>query len=69
MKGVRVERVILVGVDANWDGKKAVEIKQGNRAWKAKMVVTAAGGDGRARVAVVRDPKVGIAKDWTISFA
>lgn len=68
MRDVRVERVIVVGVGEEWKGKKTVSVKQGSKTWKTEVVVHE-GVEGRAAYAVVRDPKVRIAKDWSIDFS
>ncbi|CAZ81178.1 unnamed protein product [Tuber melanosporum] len=67
MRSVRVERIVIVGIGKEWAAKKVVEVKQGSKTWKAKIVYTE-GKDGKANTAVVRDPKVSITKDWSVNF-
>ena len=67
MKSVRVERIVVVGVGKEWAKKKEVEVKQGSKTWKAKVIYTEGKG-GKADTAVVRDPKARITKDWSVSF-
>ncbi|KAI5780831.1 glycosyl hydrolases family 31-domain-containing protein [Geopyxis carbonaria] len=67
MKSVRVERVILVGVSDEWLNKATVEVTVGGKTFETSITVTK-GHDGKANVAVVRDPKAPITEDWTIKF-
>ncbi|KAF8476972.1 glycosyl hydrolases family 31-domain-containing protein [Kalaharituber pfeilii] len=68
MKGVRVERVIMVGMkNTTLKDKSKVTVRSGGKSWDVNITVEE-GKDGKASVVVVRDPKVEIAKDWTIFF-
>lgn len=60
MKGVRVERVVLVGVDEKVGESGVVKVTQGKKSWEALVKVENAGGNGKARVLVIRDPKVSL---------
>ena len=70
--GVRVEKVILVGVPRDWYLVDAVQVFEDDPSGKreeriTEMTVYPATGD-RAAYAVIRDPKVGIDNDWTVNF-
>ena len=59
LKGVRIEKIILVGLEADVISKqRKVLVNSGGKSWNA-MVTIQEGGDGRANVVIVRDPKVG----------
>lgn len=63
-----VEKIIVVGLKpAVLDGRKEVYVKQEGRMWSAEVDYTPEQ-DGKASVAVVKNPKVGIAKVWSIEF-
>ena len=68
MTPVRVERVIIVGAPAHWSDKKHVAAEQGKEKMEPELQFHPASGD-KAAWAVVRDPKVSIAKEWKINFA
>lgn len=60
MKGVRIEKVILVGLKSSTVGKKGkVTVKSDGKTWDAKVTVEE-GKNGKATVVTVRDPKVRI---------
>jgi alpha 1,3-glucosidase len=68
MAGVRVERVIVVNPPKAWRGKTKAVVAQADTISKADVTFHE-GEKGHASWVVVRDPKVGIASDWSISFA
>ena len=65
MANVRLEKVIVLGAPSHWAEKKQVNAKQDLKGNKAELQFHAAKGK-MAKWAVVRDPKVSIAKDWKI---
>jgi alpha 1,3-glucosidase len=67
---VRVERVIVVNAPKAWRDKKKVVVMHGaaDKVTKADMTFHQ-GEKGHASWAVVKDPKVAIVSDWSISFA
>ena len=67
MKGVRVEKVMIIGVSDEWLEKKTVAVEVDGKAWEADITVTK-GKEGKANVATVRDPRVPITQDWKIGF-
>jgi alpha 1,3-glucosidase len=67
MKDVRVEKVVLVGVDDAWLDKESAKVTVGDKTWDVEVSVTK-GQAGKANVAVVRDPKAPITRDWSIEF-
>ncbi len=70
MSGVRVERIVLVGVPAAWSKKKDVLVKEEGAKKEGRRVpltVHPAEGD-RAAWGVVRDPGVGIGAGWSVEF-
>jgi mannosyl-oligosaccharide alpha-1,3-glucosidase len=67
-KSIRVERVILVNAPSSWQDVKKASVSQGDKNSKVKLQYNA-GEKGHASWAVVRDPKVKITEDWSISFA
>lgn len=64
-KSIRVERIIVINAPSSWSGVEKVPVNEG--ASKAKLQYHA-GQKGHANWAVVRDPKVKISDDWSISF-
>lgn len=67
---VRVEKIVVVGAPANWEGKTEVLViedraKEGR---KVGMTFHRAEG-GRAAWAVVRDPGTGIGNGWKVDFS
>ncbi|KAI9760530.1 MAG: nucleoside diphosphate kinase [Chaenotheca gracillima] len=71
IKDVRVEKVILVGVPDSWREKTGVSVsedgdKKKSRTAKLEYHTAEA---GKAAWAVVRDPAVGIGREWTIDFS
>lgn len=68
MERVRVEKVIVVGAPARWGEKGHVVVEQDSKAEEVELQFHA-GIKGKAAWAVVRDPKVTVARDWKISFA
>ncbi|KAK4122274.1 glycoside hydrolase family 31 protein [Parathielavia appendiculata] len=67
MRGVGVDRIVLVGVPESWVGKKSVKVESEGNVWEAKMEVTPAA-EGRAAFAVVRKVGVRIGADWRVVF-
>ena len=80
MRAVRVEKIVIVGsLPAAWSSstKRTVVVRDGDgyddedqsspRRRHAEMLCHRAQ-DGRAAWAIIRDPKVGVATDWTIEF-
>ncbi|KAF4632530.1 hypothetical protein G7Y89_g5593 [Cudoniella acicularis] len=63
MKGVRVERIIIVGAPKEWEGKKSVKTGKG----EAGLEFHGEEG-GKASWAVVRNPGVAIGENWKIEF-
>ncbi|KAK8187127.1 glycosyl hydrolases family 31-domain-containing protein [Phyllosticta capitalensis] len=70
---VRVEKVIIVGAPEAWSSKSEVYVsEEGAKESQRRRAVPMAyhaGPKGKANYAVVRDPKVSIAKGWKIDFA
>ncbi len=71
MQDVRVERIVVVNAPRSWEGKESVRVvEEGAKSGFANVPVSwHAGGGGKAAWAVVRDPGVGIARDWRIDFS
>jgi alpha 1,3-glucosidase len=70
MHKVRVERVLVVNAPKAWKDKKKVVVMRGGTEKMTKADLKFYQGDkGHASWAVVKDPKVGIGSDWSISFA
>ena len=67
MADVRVERVVVVGAPATWQGKEEVLVRDAKGERKVGLEWHAAS-TGRAAWAVVRDPGVGIGTDWRVVF-
>ncbi|EKG19090.1 Glycoside hydrolase family 31 [Macrophomina phaseolina MS6] len=72
MAKVRVEKVVIVGAPDEWERLESVFVseegaKESQRRRKVPIKFTK-GKDGKASFAVVRDPKVSIAKGWKIDF-
>lgn len=65
---VRIEKVIFVGPPGQWNGKTSVTSEQDSKKHESRFEYHAAAGD-KAAWAIVKDPKVSIAKDWKISLA
>jgi alpha 1,3-glucosidase len=57
--------MVFAGVSDKWVDKKKVVVKTEHKKWEADVVFTK-GHDGKANVAVIRDPKVPITQNWTI---
>ena len=64
MHDVRVERVIIVGVQRNFTGR-TVKVTQGDNEWDTTVTISIS---GDVRTIIVRDPKVRIGEDWEIRF-
>jgi len=78
MKDVRIEKIIVVGANYALKSKSSDTSDLGNRVdlkvTEGKETRTSIGKhfaakDGNADYLVVKDPKVGIGRDWVISFA
>jgi alpha 1,3-glucosidase len=69
MKGVRVERVIVVGAPQAWSGKAKVKVTYEPGKTKNVKMSWHVGQDGKAPWAVVRDPNVKIGAEWSIDFS
>ncbi|GAB7351072.1 hypothetical protein MBLNU459_g1548t2 [Dothideomycetes sp. NU459] len=73
MKGVRIEKVIIVNAPAAWMGKTEVDVAEEGDTKSASSKKAAfkwvSGGSGKADWAVVRDPGVRIGDGWKIDFA
>jgi len=68
MEAVRVEKVIVIGAPNHWADKRHVTAEQDSKAVEPELLFHPTDGK-RAAWAVVRDPRVSIARDWRISFA
>jgi alpha 1,3-glucosidase len=70
MRGVGVDKIVVVGAPAGWVGKKTVKVASEGRTWEAEVEVTPADKkEGRAAFAVVKKVGVRIGADWTVEFA
>lgn len=67
MKDVRVEKVIVVGAPTSWADKTTVKATEAGKVSEVPVEFHAAAGE-KAAWAVVKNPKVSIGSDWTISF-
>lgn len=79
MEDVRIERVILVGAPGEWSSKDQVTVleehdgaKKGDdgkrNEWKSTLQYHPAE-NGKAAWAMIRDPAVGIGREWRIDFS
>ncbi|KAI9676385.1 MAG: hypothetical protein M1817_000542 [Caeruleum heppii] len=68
MKRVRIEKIIVVGAPASWEGKKAVRVKDAVGKKSEVEMQFHEGEDGGARWAVVRNPGMAVGEAWEISF-
>ena len=69
MTKVQVEKIVVVGAPAEWQGRKEVGVEQeGSKFVTADLNFHPASG-GKAAWAVVRNPKVTVAKGFTITFS
>ena len=69
MDTVRVERLVVVNAPDDWASKtEALAVEQGAKSGKKAEISFTKGSKGKASYAVVRDPGVGIGKDWKIEF-
>jgi alpha 1,3-glucosidase len=70
MEGVRVEKIVIVGVPDEWVGKTKAAVKEGNggKERKVSIEVHAKESAGKAAYAVVRNPGVGVGEGWSVSF-
>ena len=67
MSSVRVEKIIIIGAPAAWEGKSTVRVSELETDWEVEMAFFK--GDGtRANWAVVRNPGVGVGRGWRVSF-
>ena len=67
MAEVRIEKVIFIGAPAQWAQKTHILSEQDSKKHETDFQYHSATG-GKAAWAVVRDPKVSIAKGWKISL-
>ena len=67
MERVRVEKIIVVGAPGSWQGRKEVRVVKDGEGSGVELVFER-GGVGTANVAVIRDPGVGIGRDWRVEF-
>lgn len=67
MERVRVEKIIVVGAPGSWQGRTEVRVVEDGEGRGVEMVFER-GGVGKANVAVVRDPGLGIGRDWRVEF-
>lgn len=69
MKDVRVEKVVVVNAPAEWESKaEVVVVEEGAKTGVKADLSWNPSQKGRAAWAVVRDPGVGVGKDWKIEF-
>lgn len=68
MAEVLVERVIVVGAPSAWKAKDSVLVREGG-AERSVGFQWHAGSKGHASWAEVKNPKAGIANDWSVVFA
>jgi len=67
MSSVRVEKIIIIGAPAAWEGKSTVGVSELETDREVEMAFFK--GDGtRANWAVVRNPGVGVGRGWRVSF-
>jgi len=67
MSSVHVERIIIIGAPAAWEGKSTVGVSELETDREVEMAFFK--GDGtRANWAVVRNPGVGVGRGWRVSF-
>ncbi len=67
MSSVRVEKIIIIGAPAAWEGKSTVRVSELETDWEVEMAFFK--GDGtRANWAVVRNPGVSVGRGWRVSF-
>ncbi|KAG8628165.1 hypothetical protein KVT40_004038 [Elsinoe batatas] len=74
IEGIRVEKIVVVNAPKSWKGKTEVAVSEEGLKGKSGQVrkvgvVFNEGGKGRADWAVVRDPKVGVGKGWSVDFS
>jgi alpha 1,3-glucosidase len=70
IKNIRVEKVVIVNAPKSWRDKTEVTVKGAEEGEETKVALKYhPGASGHANWAVVRDPKVAIVKDWSISFS
>ena len=68
MEAVGVEKIVIVNAPASWEGKESVTVKEDGTADRKVQFKVWGAKDGKARWAVVRDPGVGIGRDWSLTF-
>lgn len=68
MEGVRVEKIVVVNAPASWEGKESVAVKEDGKADRKVQLKVWGAKDGKARWAIVRDPGVGIGRDWSLAL-
>ena len=68
MKGVVVERMVIVNAPKSWEGKTEVEVVEGASAAREVGVDFFAADSGKADWAVVKNPRVKIGEDWVVRF-
>lgn len=69
MDKVRVERIVVVNAPSSWETKNQVTvIEQGAKTGMKASITFTHGAKGKASYAVIRDPGVGIGKDWKIEI-
>ena len=69
MKRVKVERIVMVGVPADWEAKKSVLLREGNSRLQREVELQMhLGAEGQANWAVVRNPAVGVGTWWEVIF-
>ncbi|PGG96710.1 hypothetical protein AJ79_09480 [Helicocarpus griseus UAMH5409] len=70
MAGVRVEKIIIVGAPAEWEGKSSVLVlEEGSHTGSQASLQWFAKQGGKAAYAVVKDPGVSIGNLWKIDFS
>ena len=67
MAAVTVERVIVVGAPKKWKGVESVLVSEEGKERSVRMEWHA-GEKGAASWAEVKNPKVGIGRDWSVVF-
>lgn len=68
MEGVRVEKIVIVNAPTSWEGRESVTVKEDGRADRKVQLKVWGAKDGKARWAVIRDPGVGIGRDWSLAL-
>ncbi|KAL8711448.1 MAG: hypothetical protein Q9220_004106 [cf. Caloplaca sp. 1 TL-2023] len=68
MKDVRVEKIIIIGAPAGWEGKQEVLVKEDGQGERKVGFLWKKGEGGKASWAVVRDPGVGVGRGWKVEI-